>query len=233
MAGRTMLQSHVCPSALGAPGNRGSAPRRPFMVACGHRQQQQPLKIFPKAESDPALKLIGSLAAAAVLLAPHNALANARLPPVDSDPNRCDRAFVGNTLGMANAVSDKLLDLRSCVYTGKNLADKVLSGALVADADFSNTVMSNVTMTKSYAKGANFSGSDLTNSVLDRVDFTDANLSHAKFTNAVITGAKFAGANLDGATFEDALIGQEDYKQLCLNPTVTGETRVDIGCKTR
>ncbi len=104
-----------------------------------------------------------------------------------ADPNRCDRAFVGNTLGMvsvtmpvvyrillcaampcgisdlpllaqANAVSDKLLDLRSCVYTGKNLADKVLSGALVADADFSNTVMSNVTMTKSYAKGANFSG---------------------------------------------------------------------------
>ncbi len=61
-------------------------------------------------------------------------------------------------LAQANAVSDKLLDLRSCVYTGKNLADKVLSGALVADADFSNTVMSNVTMTKSYAKGANFSG---------------------------------------------------------------------------
>lgn len=50
------------------------------------------------------------------------------------------------------------MDLRSCVYTGKNLADKVLSGALVSDADFSKTVMSNVTMTKSYAKGANFSG---------------------------------------------------------------------------
>ena len=58
----------------------------------------------------------------------------------------------------ANAVSDKLLDLRSCVYTGKNLADKVLSGALVADADFSNTTMSNVTLTKSYAKNTNFSG---------------------------------------------------------------------------
>ena len=44
------------------------------------------------------------------------------------------------------------------MYTGKNLADKVLSGALASDADFSKTVMSNVTMTKSYAKGANFSG---------------------------------------------------------------------------
>lgn len=63
-----------------------------------------------------------------------------------------------NDILQANAVSDKLLDLRSCVYTGKNLADKVLSGALVSEADFSKTVMSNVTMTKSYAKGANFSG---------------------------------------------------------------------------
>ena len=58
----------------------------------------------------------------------------------------------------ANAVSDKLMDLRSCVYTGKNLSDKVLSGALVSEADFSNTTMNNATMTKAYAKGANFSG---------------------------------------------------------------------------
>ena len=58
----------------------------------------------------------------------------------------------------ANAVSDKLMDLRSCVYTGKNLSDKVLSGALVSEADFSNTVMNNATMTKAYAKDANFSG---------------------------------------------------------------------------
>ena len=50
------------------------------------------------------------------------------------------------------------MDLRSCVYTGKNLADKVLSGALVSEADFSNTSMNNATMTKAYAKGANFSG---------------------------------------------------------------------------
>ena len=27
------------------------------------------------------------------------------------------------------------MDLRGCVYTGKKLADKVLSGALVSDAD--------------------------------------------------------------------------------------------------
>lgn len=55
-----------------------------YTNCAGHRQQQQPHKLSPKAESGPAMKLIGSLAAAAVLLAPHNALANARLPPVDS-----------------------------------------------------------------------------------------------------------------------------------------------------
>jgi uncharacterized protein YjbI with pentapeptide repeats len=38
-------------------------------------------------------------------------------------------------------VSDKLLDLRQCVYTGKNLSGKVLAGALMSDADFSNANM--------------------------------------------------------------------------------------------
>ncbi len=70
-----------------------------YTNCAGHRQQQQPHKYSPKAESDPAMKLIGSLAAAAVLLAPHNALANARLPPVDSGvvfaPSRsvCDKGL--------------------------------------------------------------------------------------------------------------------------------------------
>ena len=70
-----------------------------YTNCAGHRQQQQPRKPFPKPESDPAMKLIGSLAAAAVLLAPHNALANARLPPVDSGtevvPGRsgCDKGL--------------------------------------------------------------------------------------------------------------------------------------------
>jgi len=208
-----------------------NAARKPFRVVSG--SQTCPVAKDNHPSKNLALKAVGGLAAAALLLAPQISLAATRLPPVDSDPNRCERAFVGNTLGMANAVSDKLMDLRSCVYTGKNLSDKVLSGALVSEADFSNTTMNNATMTKAYAKGANFSGADFTNAVLDRVDFTNANLSGTKFTNAVITGAKFDGANLDGATFEDALIGQEDYKQLCANPTVKGGTRVDIGCRTR
>lgn len=86
-------------------------------------------------------------------------------------------------------------------------------------------------MSKAYAVGANFSGSDLTNAVVDRVIFDKANLSNAKFINAVITGTTFDGANLDGALFEDALIGNEDAKRLCSNPTLVGESRAQVGCR--
>ena len=40
-----------------------------------------------------------------------------RLPPVnENDPNRCERAFTGNTIGQANAVSNEALDFRGCSY---------------------------------------------------------------------------------------------------------------------
>ena len=52
------------------------------------------------------------------------------------DPNRCERGFVGNTIGQANAVSDKVLDLRNCAYKGADLQKKVLSGALMSGADY-------------------------------------------------------------------------------------------------
>jgi len=50
-----------------------------------YEQQQRPHRYSPKAESDPAMKMMGSLAAAAVLLAAQIALVNARLPPEDSN----------------------------------------------------------------------------------------------------------------------------------------------------
>lgn len=52
-----------------------------------------------------------------------------------ADPNRCDRAMVGNTIGQANAVSDTVLDLRMCQLQGKNLQGLTLSGALLVHAD--------------------------------------------------------------------------------------------------
>lgn len=179
-------------------------------------------------------KHIAAAGAAAItvnLLASQMAFAEFRLPPIDRDPNRCDRGFVGNTIGQANAVSDKLLDLRQCSFKGANLQAKVLAGALMSEADFTDANMQEAVLTKAYARNVDLSGADLTNGVIDRVDFTDAVLKGAKLRNAVVTGTIFAGADLTDVDFEDALIGSEDVKRLCENPTLVGESRYQVGCR--
>ncbi|KAK9821447.1 hypothetical protein WJX81_008667 [Elliptochloris bilobata] len=155
------------------------------------------------------------MAAALTLSGPLSANAAAvRLPPIDRDPLRCERAFTGNTIGQANAVADKLLDLRECKLSGSDLSSKTLSGALLLNADLSNANLREVVLSKAYAVNTNFSGADMTNAVLDRVSFDGANLTNVKFVNAVITGSTFKGADLSGSIFEDALIGNEDAKRL-------------------
>ncbi|KAI7840618.1 hypothetical protein COHA_005640 [Chlorella ohadii] len=148
-----------------------------------------------------------------------------------ADPNRCERAYVGNTIGQANAVSDKVLDLRFCKLAGANLRGKTLSGALIADADLSGANLQEAVFTKAYAVGANLKGADLTNAVVDRMIFDKADLEGAKLVNTVITGTSFEGTNLKDANFEDALIGNEDAKRLCANPTLVGESRLQVGCR--
>ncbi len=115
---------------------------------------------------------------------------------------------MGNTIGQANAVSDKLLDLRKCVFDGKSLVGRTLSGALMVDASFKKSDLTEVVMSKAYAVGANFDGANFKNSVLDRVIFNNASLKGASFINAVITGAEFDGADLTGAVFEGAAAAQ-------------------------
>jgi uncharacterized protein YjbI with pentapeptide repeats len=48
----------------------------------------------------------------------------------------------------ANAVSDKVLDLRKCDYTGKNLSGKTLAGALLSETNLSNTNLQEAVLTK-------------------------------------------------------------------------------------
>ena len=48
----------------------------------------------------------------------------------------------------ANAVADKLLDLRQCKFPGADFSSKVLSGGLMSDADFSNTKLVETVLTK-------------------------------------------------------------------------------------
>lgn len=83
-----------------------------------------------------------------------------RLPPLSNEPNRCERAFVGNTIGQANGVYDKAIDLRFCDYTNdkSNLKGKSLSAALMSEAKFDGADMTEVVMSKAYAAKASFKG---------------------------------------------------------------------------
>ena len=183
--------------------------------------------------ADEKKRFFGALGAAFVvaLATPNSALAEMRLPPIDTDPNRCERAFVGNTIGQANAVSDKVLDLRKCAYDGKDLSGKTLSGALMVNTSAKGANMKETVMSKVYAPDANFSGADFTNAVIDRATFDGSDMVGTNFTNAVITGVSFEDVDLTDADFTEALVGNEDVKRLCVNPTVKGETRMQIGCR--
>lgn len=79
---------------------------------------------------------------------------------MSNDPDRCERAFVGNTIGQANGVYDKALDLRFCDYTNEKskLKGKSLAAALMSDAKFDGADMTEVVMSKAYAVGASFKG---------------------------------------------------------------------------
>ncbi|KAG0599012.1 hypothetical protein M758_12G120000 [Ceratodon purpureus] len=156
-----------------------------------------------------------------------------RLPPLSNDPDRCERAFTGNTIGQANGVADKVLDLRMCNFSNDmtNLKGKTLSSALMSDAKFDGADMTEVIMSKAYAVGASFKGTIFRNAVVDRVAFDKSDMRGVQFINTVLSGSTFEGANLEGASFEDALIGYVDIQKLCRNATLPEESRIDLACK--
>lgn len=159
--------------------------------------------------------------------------ANQRLPPLSTEPNRCERAFVGNTIGQANGVYDKPLDLRYCDYTNdkSNLKGKSLAAALMSDAKFDGADMTEVIMSKAYAVGASFKGVDFSNAVIDRVNFQKANLQGAVFRNTVLSGSTFDEAQLQDAVFEDTIIGYIDLQRICTNKTISEYGRLELGCR--
>ncbi|KAK9724839.1 hypothetical protein RND81_05G102100 [Saponaria officinalis] len=175
----------------------------------------------------------GLLATWAITSASPVIAAAQRLPPLSTEPDRCERAFVGNTIGQANGVYDKPLDLRMCDYTNdkSNLKGKTLSAALMVDAKFDGADMTEVVMSKAYAAGASFKGTDFTNAVLDRVNFEKANLKGAIFKNTVLSGSTFNDAELQDVVFEDTIIGYVDLQKLCLNKTISEEGRAELGCR--
>ncbi|XP_019200432.1 PREDICTED: thylakoid lumenal 17.4 kDa protein, chloroplastic [Ipomoea nil] len=175
----------------------------------------------------------GILAAWAISAVSPVIAASQRLPPLSTEPNRCERAFIGNTIGQANGVYDKPLDLRFCDYTNEktNLKGKSLSAALMSDAKFDGADMSEVIMSKAYAVGASFKGTDFSNAVLDRVNFEKADLQGASFKNTVLSGSTFNDAHLENVVFEDTIIGYIDLQKLCTNKTIDEEGRANLGCR--
>lgn len=83
------------------------------------------------------------------------------------------------------------------------LADKMLRGADLREADFS---------------GANFSGGSL----LD-VDLTNANLSHGTFTNAYFTGSNLNNVQLRAANLNDANLSEVDLTDADLKMATLSE----------
>ncbi|CAM6127724.1 unnamed protein product [Calypogeia fissa] len=186
--------------------------------------------------SETLMRLACGFCAALTVATALPSLANAKppkLPPLSTDPARCERAFDGNTIGQANGVSNIVLDLRFCDYTNDltNLKGKTLSSALMAQAKFDGADMTEVVMSKAYAKGASFIGTNFTNAVLDRVIFDKSDMRGVQFINTVLSGSTFTDANLEDASFEDALIGYVDIKNLCTNPTLSITAREGFGCK--
>ncbi|KAH6828134.1 Tetratricopeptide repeat superfamily protein [Perilla frutescens var. hirtella] len=175
----------------------------------------------------------GILAVWAVSAASPVIAATQRLPPLSTEPNRCERAFVGNTIGQANGVYDKPLDLRFCDYTNEksNLKGKSLAAALMSEAKFDGADMTEVIMSKAYAVGASFKGTNFSNAVLDRVNFGKANLQGAVFRNTVLSGSTFDDAQLQDVDFEDTIIGYIDLQKLCVNKTINEEGRANLGCR--
>jgi hypothetical protein len=225
-----MASLSTLPHAARPSAGRAPLARRTPVVCMAESNGKMDVRAHLKDFGSSALALAAA-AAVAVGAAAGPAMAEVRLPPLDNDPNHCDRGLVGNTIGQANGVSDKLLDLRQCSFAGVDLHGKTLSGALMVGANFSGANMQEVIMSKAYAVDANFSGADLTNAVVDRVAFDGSDLSNAKFGNAVVTGATFKNANLAGSVWDDALIGGEDAKRLCANPTLVAESRAGVGCR--
>ncbi|KAF2299319.1 hypothetical protein GH714_031503 [Hevea brasiliensis] len=149
------------------------------------------------------------------------------------------QAFVGNTIGQANGVYDKPIDLRFCDYTNEksNLKGKSLAAALMSDAKFDGADMSEVVMSRlmllelasrdghlsilsvlicsyqnvhDYDMGLN--GITVNPTIFAGVDFSNAVLDRVNFGKANLQGAVFKNAVLSGSTFDEAQLADAVFE---------------------
>ena len=63
------------------------------------------------------------------------------------------------------------------------------------------------------------------------MDFKEADLTGAILRGAVISADKFEGADLTDTDWEGAIVGTEDSKRICANPTLKDMSRFYVGCR--
>ena len=85
-------------------------------------------------------------------------------------------------------------------FTGANLTDAHLAGAIAIQTDFSEAIMRGCKLVRAHVRGANFTGTNL-----QGADFAQADTRGACFRGAVIAGANFDYANTAGADMLGAL----------------------------
>ncbi|XP_023638940.1 thylakoid lumenal 17.4 kDa protein, chloroplastic isoform X2 [Capsella rubella] len=124
-----------------------------------------------------SIKELGCIACAAlcactITMASPVIAANQRLPPLSTEPDRCEKAFVALMVGAK--------------FDGADMTEVVMSKAYAVEAsfkgvNFSNAVIDRVNFGKSNLKGAVFR-----NTVLSGSTFEEANLEDVVFEDTII-----------------------------------------------
>ncbi|CAN0920836.1 Thylakoid lumenal 17.4 kDa protein, chloroplastic, partial [Linum grandiflorum] len=132
-----------------------------------------------------------------------------RLLPLSTEPDRCEKAYVGNKIGQANCIYDKPIDLRFCDFSNdkSKLKGKSLAAALM--------VLS----------------MDFPNAVLHRENFGKANLKGVVFRNTMLPGSTFEEAEMGDVVFEDTITGYIDLEKMCRNMSISADGRAELGCR--